>query len=257
MILYSAYIPSYDKLYILKEFLDICLETFKNEKIYIGFQLNTIHEVITLCNQYNLNLVYDFSTENIYVDSDVPGFQTALRLYSEDTSKDNSSFVYFGHTKGVTTAVDSARHFFYKIFFKEREIVENKLMLDDKYGCYGFWLSPIIVKPISDEYKSYSDILLAWNKTLKYSVLNYFYTNTFYTIKRNILDTFLSNLDKAFYETNLKDRYFFERDFIHCVDMQGFEPLFERLSWNNSWITPNMSIEEYSNMLTKWKEIHA
>jgi hypothetical protein len=52
----------------------------------------------------------------------------------------------------------------------------------------------------------------------------------------------INNLSKKFLYKKINgvhggegDRYFFERDFIHFVDMMGYEPIFETYGPNVTW----------------------
>jgi hypothetical protein len=67
----------------------------------------------------------------------------------------------------------------------------------------------------------------------------------------------ISNLKPLFFDEKIEgvngigDRYYFERDFIHFVDMMGYQPLFEQYSPNMSWMSPN-EIDFIVN-LNNWK----
>jgi hypothetical protein len=69
----------------------------------------------------------------------------------------------------------------------------------------------------------------------------------------------LSGLNSVFFESKLighngvGDRYFFERDFIHFVDILGYLPIFEEVSPNNSWLASDKNTIEKEIEL--WKKI--
>lgn len=250
MIIFSAYLPTIESFSVIKDFLSLVEKNYKDDHVFIGLQKGTNPNVILLLSGYNnLKLHYDFIHDSTYINSDVSGFQRALELYYESDPQltNTDKYVYFGHTKGVTTGNKSFRDYLYDKHFNNREHIEGLLESDKQIGCYGHLFSPINVDD------SYTDVLTKWNKELPYTVLNYFFVNTFYVCKKNILDNFLKNIDQSFFSDNLVDRYFFERDFIHFVDMQGYLPVYDILEGNNGWRHKQPDKNDYLNILSKWK----
>ena len=251
MIIFSAFVPRTTDFSIILEFLRLAEKNFSKENIFIGLQKDSHPEIINLLKQYShLKLHYDFINATTYINSDVSGFQKALELYHNLPKKEteNDKYVYFGHTKGVTTGIRIFRDMIFDKIFNNRPHIEARLE-DKNIGAYGYHLSPMDF----NNGNSYSTCLLNWNDKLKYSVLNYFYAGTFFVCKKNLLDDFLKDIKYSFFTENLKDRYFFERDFIHFVDMLGYEPAYEEIVWNNSWTRKNPDRMDYEDILRKWR----
>jgi hypothetical protein len=90
---------------------------------------------------------------------------------------------------------------------------------------------------------------------LTHTVMEYYYINTFYVIKNQILRNFVSQASSDFFDTPIQsysDRYMFERDFSHIVDMQGYLPSFGAFHGNYStnYQPPNM--DKYEEKFNKW-----
>lgn len=231
MIIFSAYIPNESKLYVLDEFLQLANKYHAAEPIYIGFQVGSDYDAsLKHIAKYNLNIKTGLAKQELYVNSDATGYQKAIELYANDKRVDNS-FIYFGHTKSVTTNNHTYRYLFYKEIFANRPVIESQLGSSKTYGIYGYSISPIVDytdKPFPCKLKDYSTVL-------KYQPMNYLMLHTFYVFKSYILNNFLDTVDNSFFTTNLtqlSDRYFFERDFPHISDMQGFYPTYNNIAPN-------------------------
>lgn len=240
-IIYSVYVPTVSQIEVIHEILEV--GNILNEKVYIGLQKDSCKEAIDLLNEKEVKWAH--INPETYINSDVPGFQAALNLYHTD-EKVNDKFIYFGHSKGVTTGFGSMRQFLLEDVFMRHPL--NKV--PESYGSYGYCLSPINLK------SNYNPNLDRWNPHISGPHLNYFYPHTFYVIRQNIIDNFLKNINPAFFTTNLCDRYFFERDFIHIVDKQGYEPCFRELVWNNGWGDHSPSIYDYNNIIDAWRRVN-
>lgn len=259
IIFYSSFIPDEYSLFIGVDFLNVIKKKFNGYVIFIGVQVGSCDEWIKILNEEksNLNIFYELCDEKLYVDSDVSGYQKALEIYykiKDTITIKKDSFSWFGHTKGVTSKNYSYHEWNIQNFWNKKEYIELKLNEDDKYGSYGMHLSYIPdydKSNIVDLWKEYS------NFKFEKSVLNYMFTNTFYVIKLNCFMNMINNLKSDFFKNKIKglygegDRYFFERDFIHFVDMMGYEPLYYEFSPNISW--PIANSEDFINNLNKWK----
>lgn len=251
MIIFSSFTPFQKDLGILEEFLSLVEKNYKNDHVFIGIQKDSCADTIPFLSKYkNLNLHYDVINPSTYINSDVCGFQKAIELYynSDKELTKEDKFVYFGHTKGVTTGNYKFREYMFNKHFNDREHIETKLA-PENCGAFGHILSPIN----SPNDTPYSKVLTKWNKKLKCTTLNYFFMYTFYVCKKNILDEFLKDLEYNFFTDNLLDRYFFERDFIHFVDMLGYEPVYNIIEGNNSWHFKTPDESDHLRILGKWR----
>lgn len=260
VIIYSSYFPNKESIFRGLDFLKKMESDFYNYVIFVGIQQNTIDEWVELLNEYQnkgLKIFFGFCEEKLVVNSDVSGFQKALHLFKENKIKlkiKKNSSVWFGHSKGVTTNRMEYHEWVLKNFWDRKIEIETKLYSETNYGTYGYHISfiPNYEKSnIVELWKDYSSLIF------KKPVLNYMFVNTFYVIKSEILDTLLNNINQTFFSEKIKgingigDRYFFERDFIHIVDLLGYEPIFEEFSPNTSWTSVNT--DEYNKNLLNWK----
>jgi len=259
IIVYSSFFPTKDQLFRGIDFLNVIKNNFSNYKIYIGIQNNTVvdweNEIIKFKN-YGLDIVYGYADPSLYVNSDVSGYQKAIELLKKNEKIIKGQFIWFGHSKGVTTNNLTYHEYCIKNFWEKKIHIESRLKSDKSFGCYGTHISFL---PFYDKVK----ILNIWkNYSIlenKKTVLPFMFVNTFFVIKLHIFKKMLTGLNSVFFESKLighngvGDRYFFERDFIHFVDILGYLPIFEEVSPNNSWLVPNKNTIEKEIEL--WKKI--
>jgi hypothetical protein len=69
------------------------------------------------------------------------------------------------------------------------------------------------------------------------------FVNTLFVIKTHILKNLFERINPIFFtefivshHDIIGDRYFFERDFIHFVDIMGYIPIFDNVAPNVSWV---------------------
>jgi len=261
LIFYSSFFPDEKNIFRGEKFLTTMLERFGNHLIFVGIQTKTTTMWLDMLETYKekgLNIVYEFCNPELYVNSDVAGYQKAIELFylmKEKVKIKNKSLVWFGHSKGVTTNVLAYHNWMFPNFWEKNDIIKNRLYENSNYGCYGYHLSflPIYnVEKMESLWKNYSNI-----KFVK-PPLKYMFTNTFFVIKYDIFRTMIENLNTDFLYKKLEspiegigDRYFFERDFIHFVDMMGYEPIFDDYASNVTW--KNISPNDYLKHLNEWK----
>jgi hypothetical protein len=260
LVFYSSFIPDKNNLFRGIDFLEMMKKKYQNYVIFIGIQTNSINEWSEIIEKYKkekLNIFYDNCDENLYVNSDVTGFQKSLQLYynhKNEIKLKNNSAVWFGHSKGATTNLKEYHNWVFMNFWNKKNEIEKKLNEHEYFGCYGTHLSFI------PNYNK-TNIKNLWIKycdyNFNYEPLNFMFVNTFYVIKNSLFQNMISNLKPLFFEEKIEgvngigDRYFFERDFIHFVDMMGYQPLFEQYSPNMSWMSPNEN--DFIVNLNNWK----
>jgi hypothetical protein len=258
IIIYSSFFPKKDQLFRGVDFLNMVKIKFLNYRVYIGIQTDTIpewEEIIIKFKNDGLDIIYGYVNPSLYINSDVSGYQKAIELLKNDKRKINGQFIWFGHSKGVTTNNLIYHEYCLKNFWEKKTHIESRLNSDSNFGCYGTHISflPHYDKiKITNIWKNYS--------TLEHrkQVLPFMFVNTFFVIKLHIFEKMLDGLNSEFFESKLNghngvgDRYFFERDFIHFVDILGYLPIFEEVSPNNSWLVPDKNTIEKEIEL--WKK---
>lgn len=259
IVLYSSFFPDEKEIFRGVDFLNQMYFFFKNYKICIGIQLDSCDKWVEIIEEYiskGLNIKYDFCEKDLYVNSDVSGYQKAIEVFHKNFLNTScfSPFVWFGHSKGVTTKKTVYHDFSLKSFWSKREEIEERLSSQKNKGCFGHHLSYIPnydEKNISQIWKKYSNFV-----QLK-KPLNYMLTNTFYVVKYEIFYEMISKINSTFFNEKIEgisgsgDRYFFERDFIHFVDMMGFEPDYNFIVPNITWSANNI---DYKKNLEEWKK---
>ena len=80
-IIFASHIPTPNKLYVGKQFLDKFVESFHDYDIYIGIN-NSCDEWAKMIEDYSdkLNIFYEITPLNLLINSDASAYQTALRL---------------------------------------------------------------------------------------------------------------------------------------------------------------------------------
>jgi len=232
-IIFSVYIPSHDKVYILTELLEAFKNNFINTDIFIGINRPYCTEVIEEIIKYkdNFNIIYEISDDHIVTKCDISGYQTALMLLKN--SKKNYDLIWFVHTKGVTSNRHSIRKELINTFFINQCHIIKIFESNPNIGTY----SKYIIKYDGPEY--FNDVLSQFYKNFKLPYFyTYWYAYTFYVMRGSGLHEFINNCEQSFFTSNLIkekkcDRYFFERDFPHIIWRQNMLPEYSYYeSWN-------------------------
>lgn len=244
-IVFASYIPSIEKLYIGKEFLNIFEIYFKDVDIYIGINPPSIPEWEDLIKSYQkkINIKYDFVQPELNVGSDASGYQNAL-LQLKKSGKQYDT-IWFGHTKGGNyndAGRAEQREYMLNNFWSKRNEIKQKLFSKNIYGSYG----PVATISLTPNKPDVLDNYAAF----KYPCNDVCFLYTFFCIKGHIIDWFLKNCYNNFFETNLRDKYFFEDFFPHIATKQGYLPLHGiPMSFPKGNV---VSDERISNSLLKW-----
>jgi len=223
-VVFSSFVPSGDKMHIVKEMFDVFIEQFSDADFYIGINGIPCPEYIQYLESLKptLNITYEIVSETLETPSDVSGYQLALKLLRG--SKKEYELIWFGHLKGITSNQHHWRKIFIAQFFRERQKIENSLRASNA-GTYSLYLTKYKgVAEFKDVLKQYYDFKKSYFHT-------YFYLFTFYVCKGKYLHQFLNNCTEQFYTTNLLnsggDIYMFERDIPHIVWRLGGYPLYK------------------------------
>jgi hypothetical protein len=259
IVIYSSFFPNDEQLFRGIDFLNMMKNHFSNYRIYIGIQLDSIpkwKEIISEYKKNGLDITYDDINPKLYVNSDVSGYQKALELLYKDPRPMTGDFVWFGHSKGVTTKNYNCHNFLLKNFWGKKYEIETRLNSNEIYGCFGNHISFL---PEYDKNK----ILGVWKKYSsieeKKESIRFMFINTLFVLKTQILKNLFENINPIFFtelivshHNIVGDRYFFERDFIHFVDIMGYIPIFDSVAPNVSWrYVDRLTIENEINLWMK------
>jgi len=251
-ILYAVFLPNPDKDYVLNEIFSYFLNFDPSAQIFIGIQYNSVPETENILKSINpnLNLSLRRVPSHLLIDSDASSFIQALQLYSESLM--NFDKCYFVHTKSITTHNDPMRFQMFNLLFNKKTV--QTFFNDKSIGSYGPFLT---LTDVQEDIKKMSSVKKFTPLLLTFPVMEYYYINTFFVLKNFILKNFIQTVSPLFFKTNVlqfSDRWFFERDFFHIVDMQGFKPSFSFFHGNYSTHYKLPTQEQYQEKLNKWSE---
>jgi len=223
-LVFSSFVPSKDKMSIVKEIFNVFIEYFSDVDFYIGINGDPCPEYLAYLESLKptLNIEYAIVPKSLEVPSDVSAYQLALKLLHD--SKKEYELIWFGHLKGVTSKQHHWRKIFITQFLKERHRIENLLRASNA-GTYSLYLTKY--KGI----KNFKDVLIQYYNFEKPYFYTYLYLFTFYVCKGKYLHKFLNNCTQEFFTTNLitngGDIYMFERDIPHIIWRLGGYPLYK------------------------------
>ena len=263
LVIYSSYVPNLkDSTEFVDGFLKTIEDKFKDSLICIGINTGSDPEWPKLLDDFKvktkIDIHYKHVNPKLSLDSDTSGFQVALDLYVRDLGQPEfDGHVWFGHTKGITTDNIDYNTWTNDAFWGRREEIEEWLDSKEDIGSYGHGCS-LLGGETGDYCEKVSSLWKNYNPTLTGNTMGYFYTNTFYVTKKEPFQKTFKNINNKFFDSHLngpydeKDRYFFERDFIHFVDISGLAPSFTELTPNNTW-EPHWNPNKFQEELDKWK----
>ncbi len=250
-LIYAVFLPNLNKKYVLEEIFSYIRAKKKDAKIFIGVQYNSIPETEAVLAEIkgDLSIEMERVPAHLVIDSDASSFIAALKAYSR--SDMNFDKCYFIHSKGITSNNDGLRKMMYDEIFDDDTI--DKHFADPEVGSYGPYLTLTDVKVDIGKMSSFAKFNSA---VLNKKVMEYYYINTFFVIKNHILKRFIETVSSEFFNTNLNtisDRWFFERDFSHVADMQGYKPSFKHFHGNYSTHYKMPTMPQYEAKLNKWR----
>lgn len=219
-IIFASFIPTHQQLPIGEEFFHVIKQFFPNADIFTGINPSICTtEWVRIVQKYTN--FFDITPPNLIITSDASAYQTALRIYKK--IQNNYDYVYFIHTKGITTGTTLRKLYTYWLFENYQKI-ETLFNNYPSLGAYTFSLTPLG----SQNNPSGLSNLLTKYFNFPCSTLEWFPMCSNFIIRGNIVNNFIHNTPN-FLNTLLTseqavngERYFFERDFIHITDKQGY-----------------------------------
>lgn len=212
------------KLYVLKEILEMIKDKFYDTKVFIGINYGSIEEVEPLIDSYGMNVTYRRLTEEkFYCKSDASAYQIALELmYSDSTKYD---VCWFMHTKGAFNDRDTERRLYINEFYSKRNLIEKKFELYDYLGVYGYRAGEFFIDPNNPVDKSDNFVKMLWDneviENFKYTFSKVILIETMFCMRGKLIYDFL-NLYPNFFTTPLRS-YFFECEFANFIPTrQGY-----------------------------------
>lgn len=249
-VLFACYLPSLEKVDVVQEILGtIKYKEGEGTTVFIGIQNNSIPETEAIIKRIAWPLKIEITRvrDDLAIDSDASAFMAALDLYRKSSAPFN--LCYFVHTKSITTGADHLRTHLLALLFNTKTITEK--LSNENVGSYGPFITLI------QESKQLS-CLKRFTKKNTFTVppMGYFYPHTFFVIKNKILKRYVLGIDSRIFNTPIglySDRYLFERDFPHIVDMMGYEPSYSMTHGNHETKYQAPTDEEVAIKLKEWK----
>jgi hypothetical protein len=198
----------------------------------------------------NLDIEMRRVPEHLMINSDACSFITALQMYAE--SDMDFGWVYFLHTKGITTDVDPLRKNLLEHLFDTKMI---QSMFDNH--MIGSYAPYITITDVQEDIDKMSCLTRFNPDVFDYSVIEYYYVHTYFVIHGKVLADFIETVSTDFFDTNIltySDRYMIERDFPHIVDMMGYLPSAKFYHGNYSTGFKPPTDDKYQEKLLKWQE---
>lgn len=216
-IIFASHVPSEDRLFVGKEFLDKFVELFSEYTIYIGVS-NSCKEWYEMIEEYSkkINIIHSEVPKEFDSGYGVIGaYQIALKLLRDSDKK--YDLYWFGHTKGVTSNSHDFRHEVFDVFWNRKQLVESE-MLTNNFSIY----TPYIGVTAPNYLNTTLPIFVEGNMN---DDLTCFYS--FWVHSGEVINKFIDSCNPDFFNIDLLtfkrlkedkwgtniDRYFFERDF--------------------------------------------
>lgn len=220
-IIFASYIPQISTLPIGEEFFHIIKNTFPEAPIFVGINPSPcLEEWVNIVKKYTP--YFEITPDYLIISSDTSAYQSGLRLYKEYIS--DFDYIIFIHTKGISTGSNLRRPYTFYLLESFQEIY-NIFQKNPFLGAYTFNLVPLGRQSTPTHLAN----ILNQYFSFPYSTLEWLPMCSNYIIKGNIVNTFIQNCNNSFLSSKLVsdqmsdgERYFFERDFIHITDKQGY-----------------------------------
>jgi hypothetical protein len=217
-VVFSSWVPS-EVIHRAGIYLSYMRDYFSDCDIYIGVNSNSDLSWVDLIEEILPNANVSLVDPEITINSDVPGFQSALKLMKDSGNEYEN--VYFMHSKGISYPLDSAwyiscRDYFMQFAEKRKEF---DLLLNTDIGGWAH-----IARKYDMKNSKNVEILTSYMNipnNISNNPQDIMWLLTHYAIKGKIVKWFLDNAKEEFFNTNLNDRYFFEVIFPLIVDVYG------------------------------------
>jgi len=205
-------------------YIDLFQRRFRDCTIYVGINSGSSRSWHASLADADLDIVICETPDRLVVNSDVSGFQSALRTLRNTRAQHD--YYWFGHTKGAThdafRHTDGLREVMEREFWSRRSEVET-FCDPTRHGT--FCALPMLATSRSSETVDYLRRIFP----ALYPPVGIFPYATFFGMTGTALRNFLASAAESFFTKNLIEgtgvsRYFFEGGFSWVADMAGFEP---------------------------------
>lgn len=226
-VIFAVSIFDTSKLFVLHEFLKTFKESYSDCDFYIGVNYNSIPDVESVIQSYNLNVVIErLNDPNLYCGSDASAYQLALKLLKE--SKQTYDIYWFAHTKGAVNDRPYERNMYLTTMFQNRKEIESFFEHHTDMGSFGLRGVSRSAGNINwGIYNKDHEINICSNvitNELPYTHVNWSYIETMYVINKQSVETFLNLTTSNFFNTKIEEPCYFETVFPWIVTRCGYFP---------------------------------
>lgn len=209
-VVYAAYIPDSRRINVMKEFLSTFKTHFNDAMFYIGINPGSVPNLKDIIFEYGINCnIYPVSPD-LDTKTDASAYQAALKGLKN--SNKQYDIYWFGHTKGGSNPRKNERRMYIDEFFSKRTEIEKMFVNYPMLGSWGIRGNSISAAGVN--WKDYNvDLVVPICANTKispfdYTHVNWSYIETFYTLKKEAVEAFLSVTNDVFFNTKLNPWYF-------------------------------------------------
>jgi hypothetical protein len=252
-VILASHIPSKSHIWVGEDILKKVKEHLVDVDIFVGINpSDCVDEWVDVVKKYTNN--YSITEDRLTVGSEASAYQTALKLYSENVK--DYELVWFLHTQGTKSGRHEVRNYHLTNLVTNKNDVLN-FFKNKNNGGYSSNYSP--APWINSETQVPIESVLDKYYNFKYKAFRFISTGTMYVISGKILNEFIINTDKSFFNEPLTvydnqvntDLYFFERDFINIVSKMGY--IIGAYRYQNDYGLNLGDVNTlYKNYLNKW-----
>ena len=217
-VVFSSWMPS-NVLHRGGVYLSYIRDYFGDCDVYVGINANSDLAWVDMIESELPEAQVALVDPEMYIDSDVSGFQVALKSLKESGNEYDT--VYFMHSKGISYPLDSVWYIScrdYFMQFAEKRQEYDELLKNDDVGGWAH-----IARKFDMNASKHPEQILSFMRNAPENVKpqDTMWLLTHYAIKGKIVKWFLDDTKDEFFTENLKDRYFFEVCFPLIVDAYG------------------------------------
>jgi len=226
-VVFAGYFPTPFSVLVGKEFIDYFAAYFSDCHFYVGLnQAECNEQFVALLAQSGLSYELRIAPSELTLNSDASAYQAALAQL-RDSCRTDFDYIYLFHSKGATNVESKKLRDHFLPRFANRSHVEAVLDMD-RIGSYSLFLSKSKLR--------FEDQLSEYFPFERPYFFTYLYFHTIYAFRAQPVLDFVYGCKAEFFNTNLKDRYFFERDFPHAIWRQGYAPFGDFIvNWNDGF----------------------
>jgi hypothetical protein len=243
-VIFSVTIFDESRAWMFDKWIDMLNEHFSDADVYIGVNPGTCDSVANKVTELKPKFkhIYRFVKPELYAESDASGYQRGLEVakWIRDENrqqahgfKNHYDRYWFIHTKGGVNIRFDRFEYYLNEFVAKRKEIDAFLDLNPhigSYGHYGVGQSADGVtqwKTLNHLEFDHGNIPVVENKPfdkLTTTHINWSYVETFFVMNGKPVNWFLEKADDTYFNTKIKNRWYFEVVFPWLSSRFGLQP---------------------------------